>query len=650
MKYVNNILTLSLEDWKQAGLSIDQYKKSKKRELMKASRSAPGKPAAIHYETIPDRFKEIIIDHFGDPYTYLKEQGFKQHLKTDYVAFEHYSNYQTESGQYLSADIIDQYTMAATWLNLLHDFTKPGNMGFYKSLGCVSKREFYDLFIRHAIGSKVRLPLNYSRLRAKLRQYLPEGSGNPCYDTLISGKLGNSNRTKITGDVADWLIAQYSLPIKMDIEQVWLRYNKIARSRGWQDISDPSSIYKYLMKPSVKRKWYGPRHGMIKHAKEQYRYPLKTVLPTHRDALWYSDGTKLNFYAQNGSKVVASYTVYEVMDAYSEVLLGYHISETEDHQAIYNAFKMAIKNSGHKPYEIRYDNQGGHRKLENQSFLGKLPRVGFATQPYNGKSKTIESMFGRFQKQIMKNFWFFTGQNITAKKIDSRANMEFVLANKKALPTVEEAFEIYAQCRDEWNNGLHHKYNKPRAELYTTSTNPESRPITELDMVELFWIQSAKPITYRNDGLTITYKGDTRYFEVLTAEELPDKAFRKEHIGDKFLVKFDPEDWSHVRLYVEDPSGSIRFVAVAQPRLEVPRAMIDRNPGDGERISKYLEIGKQEMQEMDDEWKDLQDRTGVTEFALIHQQSDINTLGQYDKRVSNSEEDDDLWLEDHFEK
>ena len=56
--------------------------------------------------------------------------------------------------------------------------------------------------------------------------------------------------------------------------------------------------------------------------------------------------------------------VYEVVDAYSEVLLGYYISDHENFEAQYNAYRMAVQVSGHKPYEIVHDNQGGHKRLE----------------------------------------------------------------------------------------------------------------------------------------------------------------------------------------------------------------------------------------------------------------------------------------------
>ena len=94
-----------------------------------------------------------------------------------------------------------------------------------------------------------------------------------------------------------------------------------------------------------------------------------------RDALWYGDGTKLNYYYLNDEGKMDTCCVYEVMDVYSEVLLGFYISKKEDFESQYFAYKMAMQFSGHKPYEIRFDNQGGHGKLKNGSFFKEMARL-----------------------------------------------------------------------------------------------------------------------------------------------------------------------------------------------------------------------------------------------------------------------------------
>ena len=71
-------------------------------------------------------------------------------------------------------------------------------------------------------------------------------------------------------------------------------------------------------------------------------------------------------------------------------MLGFHISSTEDYEAQYNAFKMAIGFAQHRPYEVKVDGQGGHSKLKSGNFLNKICRLAIKSQPYNGKSKSIE--------------------------------------------------------------------------------------------------------------------------------------------------------------------------------------------------------------------------------------------------------------------
>ena len=106
--------------------------------------------------------------------------------------------------------------------------------------------------------------------------------------------------------------------------------------------------------------------------------------------------------------------------------MGYHISDSEDYEAQYNAYRMAVQVSGHKPYELVHDNQGGHKKLQNSKFFDKI--VGPCSQNHGlhtaGSPKTIESVFGRFQAEVLHKDWRFTGQNITTKKDTSRPNLE----------------------------------------------------------------------------------------------------------------------------------------------------------------------------------------------------------------------------------
>ena len=206
----------------------------------------------------------------------------------------------------------------------------------------------------------------------------------------------------------------------------------------------------------------------------RYGRKHKTKLPGMRDALWYGDGTKLNLYYLGEDGKVRTAMVYEVMDAYSEVLLGYHISDTEDYEQQYHAYRMAIQTAGYKPYEIVHDNQGGHKKADSAGLFSKICRVHRTTAPYTPESKTIEAVFGRFQGSVLHKDWRFTGQNITAKKESSRPNLEFVEANKDSLYSFAELKNRYMKARREWNEAKHPETGISRIEMYRSSVNDET--------------------------------------------------------------------------------------------------------------------------------------------------------------------------------
>jgi hypothetical protein len=254
---------------------------------------------------------------------------------------------------------------------------------------------------------------------------------------------------------------------------------------------------------------------------------------------------------------------------------------------------MAVKIAGHRPYQIGFDNQGGHKKLKSGNFLSKLARISIKTQPYNGKSKTIESAFNRFQSQFLKQDWFFTGQNIQAKAIESKSNMENIMANKHNLPTLEEIKAVYEKRRKEWNSATHPHTKQPRIESYLNSTNPDAPEIQLWDMVDLFWIERPKPVMMTAYGLTIKDGGIAQTYIVNGKDGMPDLDWLKKNIDRKFIVKYDPEDRSSILLYVEDKLG-IRYAATAEIKVQVARNKQEQESGDVNFLQQMDQRIKQE--------------------------------------------------------
>lgn len=637
MKYLANILYFDTKDMEAIGVSkkslVDAKDKSFKSYTI-IKDPADLRRILVEYDSLKPALQLKAQQWLGEcPHQWYAKKWIKSHIQPNAEAFRFFQTYKIE-GEDLSTEDIYSYYTAVQWLIMIRDLF--ANKTVLKSNNC-SIAQFWDIVCNLIRTEGIRLPNNYSRLLEKLKSFKNIG----CKAVIKEGNYRRFNAAKINDDVADWLVAKYSLPNKIDIVSLHEEYNSIAFKHGWKPIKDANSIYKFLHQPEIKQLWYGAREGFLL-AKEKYGYTLRTKLPTLRDSLWYSDGTKLNFFDATG-KLKASYVVYEVIDVYSEVFLGFHISKTEDHVAQYHAYKMAMNFSGQKPYEIRTDNQGGHKKIG--AFLDKLAHVNIRTQPHNGKSKTIESMFGRFQDKFMKKLWYFTGQNITAKKQSSRANMEFICANLKHLPDEKQVMAAYIECRNQWNNAPHPKYKQPRIDLYRSSHNPKATPIDYLDMIELFWLESKSPITYYTHGITITLSKQAYEYEVLK-DGMPDVAFRSKHIDRKFIVKYDPDNMDHIRLYLPTEKG-LQFVAIAEPRLVVHRALQDHVPGEAQFLKSLLDVRKSGFKQDKQQAAERELRTGISRAKMIEEAA---SFGNYQKALSMANANDwDGEFEDNSE-
>ena len=383
------------------------------------------------------------------------------------------------------------------------------------------------------------------------------------------------------------------MPVYNDT-QIFNEYNRIAPERGWKPLMSKRSMAQWFNRPDIEPLWYDAVHGEMA-AYQRYGRKHKTELPQRRDALWYGDGTKLNLYYRDEDGKMRTTMVYEVVDAYSEVLLGYYINDHEDFEAQYNAYRMAIQKSGHKPFEIVHDNQGGHKKLnrkegeEKEGFFDRICHIHRPTAPYSGQSKTIESIFYRFQWQELHKDWRFTGMNVTTKKANSRPNLEFVEKNKNQLFTLAELKERYAEARKAWNEAPHPATGIPRIEMYERSVNEETDVVTVHDMIDIFWIWASKPVTFTDSGIEVTIGKIKKPYEVFAAPGEPDHEWRRRNTYRQFYVKYDPNDLRSIRLYWKDKAGNLRFERVAEPYMLIHRAIQDQTEGEAAFIRQEQE-------------------------------------------------------------
>ncbi|MBO7052225.1 MAG: kinase [Prevotella sp.] len=670
MEYYNKTLCVTFEELTGGEMPViapATLRQNMRRGNIQCVRQGKGEGnyALYVYQSLPVKYRNMFETRYGKPADVLKAQELREWVQEDgdarafYEAFEYDLNgIQTR----LSKKLIDEYTMNASILKLMWEHMNQLTSTTHALGG--GKRDLWGIV--YAQSEKLRevtghtLPKNLARLKEKMQQYKKGG-----YEVLISGKIGNSNTLKITEEAGIRLIAlkRNRVPVLTDA-QIFRQFNSEAEEKGWKPLRSLRSLTLWFASPAVEPLWHDAVFGeMSAHQRFDRRH--RTQLPTMRDALWYGDGTKLNLYYRDEDGKVRTTSVYEVIDAATEVMLGFCISDTEDYEAQYLAYRMAIQVSGHKPYEIVHDNQGGHKKANSSGMLDKICRVHRTTAPYNGASKTIESVFGRFQQQVLHKDWRFTGQNVTAKKDSSRPNMEFIEANKDQLYTLEELKAAYVKARTEWNEMIHPAANatgtvaKSRWQMYQESENPETPVVTPSDMVDMFWVTCDRMSTFTSSGIEITVKGKKRVYEVMSEPGVPDMEWRRTHTYQKFVVKYDPYDFSSIRLYWKDKAGELRFERVAEPYIVIHRALQEQAEGEAAFIRQQQTAAEQNRIERQVAAKAIEyaegvapEQNGLTTPKLKGVRADVQrqidrrtrrysrqpeelSLGRVTKRVSN---------------
>lgn len=627
MEYYNKMICVTVDELTQEYdgqrvMTVANYKQLCARKRLFIARKAGGFGvyALIMYSSLPDRFRARFEAIHGNPEQILEQQRMeKKVLKIDKDARDFYMSHILPNGKTLVDTRVEEYTINASVLGLVLTALNE-RMAKVKALGGGVPKDLWhkalDLSESYRKDYNHTLPNTFRGFRDKMNAYKRDG-----YVALISGKDGNENTLKITDEAGDQIIAlkRSKVPVYTN-SQLFAKYNEIAEDKGWKPLKSISSLVSFLERPEVKRRWYDAVHGELA-AHQKYTRKHKTALPSFRDSLWYADGTKLNLfykaYDEKGKLQVRTTQVYEVMDAFSEVMLGYFISDRENFNAQYNAFRMAIETAGHRPFEIVVDNQGGHKKDEAKELFTQICHVFRFTAPYSGQSKTIESTFGRFQAQILHQDWRFTGQNITTKRETSRPNLEFIEANKENLYTLEELKAAYAKAREAWNSAKHPATGVSRFEMYQNSVNPDTTAVDQLDMIEMFWLTTQNPATFTASGITIEVDTKKYTYEVLGTDKMPDLEFRKKHTFRQFYVMYDPLDMTQVRLYTKETNG-MRYIATAEPYVKVHRNLQEQEPGEMTFIRQMDIRNKQERVNLQLEAAELEMAHGVApeQFGL----------------------------------
>jgi hypothetical protein len=651
-EYYNQVLCVNVNELIEKQIfSFSHYKQLVHRSFLNViRRGGNGRTALVEFSSIKrEDIKGKIIQMFGDPKETAQKTIFESYLKPDTDAAAYFSSFRKSNGKALTFEKQKEYVTNAIILNAI-DTVLINNLSNKRRLTGNKTRIWEN--ISNAINQLPSkqythsIPGNYRSVKRVYEKFKAEG-----FTSLVHGGLENDNRRKISGDIADFLLANYCLPTKPLVPTVLAMYDSVRIDKGWPTLSE-SAVQLYLDQPEIKRLWVLARHGKDEYSKSFGHKIKRDRADWFPNAYWAIDGTKLDWvhYLDVVTGMAAKLKINPVFDVFSEKIIGYSLSESEDHTDHFTALKSAMNTAQSRPYKLTYDNQSGHKSARMQelydSIIAKEGGVHHPTRAY-AKSNPAEQIFNRLQQQVISTFWFSDKQGVRVRDMNNVMNVDFLKANKHLLLSKDELVRAWEMAVKMWNEAKHPLLECTRNEAYAQQA-PLSESVDYMDLVNMFWVNETKSITYEGDGLTMKIAGQRYMFEVLDENSAIDLEFRKFNTGKKFIVRYDPEHLDkYVQLLELDAQGNKSFVALAEPKRAHQEIPVLMKEGDKSKWQKDFEVRDLEYQRDLSEIEALRQRTGITPEKLIQDQNlSIKMGGKLPKVLRTEVESEEINIYD----
>ncbi len=633
-EYHNNTLSipakLIYEDW--GLISYDNYQNLCRRGKLIRTKLGKGadNEAYVSVYDLPIHkgidFKQICFHNIGNPKDVVVRNQLENYLFPDSKAIAFFAQHRKPCGKSLSLEDQREKATNAMILNAIQMVFKDKSVQV-KMFG----RKTTGIWINiseavNAINSEkwiFSLPGNWRRLKAKYEEYYPNN-----YEIFLHKGEGQKNAQKIKGDTADFILAQYCLPIKLSIPQLMAKYaeNQIINPL-WEDLTD-QAIYNWLYEPEQMRIWILARDGKDAYRKQFANSIQRDKSQWFPNVHWAIDGSKLDwihFDSESSNKMAAKLKIDPLFDVFSEKILGWSYSETETHFDHIKSVNMAINHTQVRPYLITYDKQSGHMMSRMQELYGSLVAREGGTHYHHKvgqKSNPAEQLFKRFQQQVANMWWFSDKQSVKVRSNNNKMNEDFISENKDRLMKKEDLIKAWKITVNEWNNAEHGVIKgKTRNEVYEYPM-PIKEELSHLEIASIMWVaESKRQITYKRDGITMNLAGTDYAFEVYDYNNDIDIEFRRVNVGKKFIVRYNPEYLdSYVQLYQKSPEGQMTLVAVAQPKRTHESIPVLMTEGQKAQWLKDFQTQEAELKRDKKAYDDIVARTGISRQSMIEQQ------------------------------
>ena len=584
----NNTLCVSMSDLcggEHPIIGAEALRKNVSRgRIEQVRRACFGNTALYAVESLPERLRAEVYKRNPDKMEQEVSHEYADWVEMDSQAVEFFADYLLEDGRHLTSDKQEEYVNNCSLLRSFGRMLTSGNSHrMRQSRRAINETDFWS----KAAASLPRLsdhwpnslPQSGRRLQAKYRDMMEQG-----YGAIVSRKFQNKNAARVLTEqqeaVMMQLIAHHN---NLDNVMVADYYNRTAQLQGWPTIT-AGTVRVWRKKLDLVTA--AGRRGATNFRNER-TMQVKRSRPTAAFLMWTLDGWDCELlYQRVEDRRGHSLTTYcnrltleVVLDPCCNYPIGYAIGSHETPALIAEALRDAARHSRELTGEMLRSNQiqCDHYGIKSMTELYKI--MGAKLTPArvkNAKAKVVEPYFGYLNKTYCKRFNNWSGFGVTTDPKNQ--------PNSEALNLMRHGFPDEEGVRMQIAGIIAMERAKKKEEMMKmiAQMKPEHRlPLSKENYLMYFGATTGLTNAIEGCGLRPTLLGQKRNYDCF------DLTFR-EHAGEKWTVKFDPEDLGEVLAVNED--GSRRYMLTE--KYVQPMALAERKEGDMEALQAVRDYNK----------------------------------------------------------
>ena len=504
------IPTITLDEWKGAGMSYYQYEYEKRMGRL-TTLNKPGKDSVVQidFSSIKKRrYVDAIIKFLGfDPRKKGTGNLVADAMRADAKALEFFTSYEIEEDRYLLPENVKEYCANAEVLNAITEVVN--SMTSHRRSRNISTKGMWKVITDNVddikcTNSLVTLPSSQIRLKEKHANYLKNG-----YSSLIHRGFRNTNRLKVAAHMERLLLSIAGMPNKpynntirdiylqfvggavdvVDFEtgEMFLRedfFDKdgnpitISDSTVWNYVNDPKNLA-ILDRVRMGQHRYNGKHRPHVHRNTNIAYSLSKISMDDRDLEKMANGIRVK--------------AYYAFDVKSRALIGYAHSKSKDRslfvECMRNMFRLLHKNGMGMPLEVEVENHLVNQFKDTLMVAGEVFKYVRWCNAGNSQEKYAEIMNRQLKYQVAKKDRH-VGRPFSRKETTNTMDSFKKEWNEEGMKLVERTYsydEIVAiDLADiaKWNNMLHEDQvtykGMTHMEVFLANANPASAKYDEV--------------------------------------------------------------------------------------------------------------------------------------------------------------------------